>query len=241
MRVCWFTDGGASSNFPLHLFDAPMPRWPTFAIDLVYPPEGTPPSPSPVFLPSGNNQGWRPRYTSIEREGGLQSMGAFLSGIVGAMQNWRDLLQGRAPGHRDRIVQVEVAPSEGGMNLNMGKETLDALADKGELAGKALQGFDFENHFWVRYRNLQAAMERYGIGLHHALERAPAGAEDAYKRARSGEGRGGPYPFTVTQAQEAARRLELLLQEMALWEDWDGSLAANAPNPPPSLRITPTF
>ena len=31
-RVCWFSDGGISSNFPIHLFDAPLPLWPTFAI-----------------------------------------------------------------------------------------------------------------------------------------------------------------------------------------------------------------
>jgi len=29
---CWFADGGLSSNFPIHLFDSPLPRWPTFAV-----------------------------------------------------------------------------------------------------------------------------------------------------------------------------------------------------------------
>jgi len=29
---CWFADGGPSSNFPIHLFDSPLPRWPTFAV-----------------------------------------------------------------------------------------------------------------------------------------------------------------------------------------------------------------
>ncbi|RVG58276.1 RpoH suppressor SuhR, partial [Sinorhizobium meliloti] len=36
-RICWFSDGGISSNFPIHLFDRALPRWPTFAINLVYP------------------------------------------------------------------------------------------------------------------------------------------------------------------------------------------------------------
>ena len=31
---CWFSDGGIASNFPIHFFDSPVPRWPTFAIDL---------------------------------------------------------------------------------------------------------------------------------------------------------------------------------------------------------------
>jgi len=242
MRPCWFTDGGVSSNFPLHMFDAPMPRWPTFAIDLVYPPEDAPKSATPVFLPTGNDQGWRPRYNTIDKEGGLETMGAFLFGIIGTMQNWRDLLQGRAPGHRDRIVQVEVAANEGGMNLNMGDDPLRTLAEKGELAGKTLEQFDFENHFWVRYRNLQSSIERYGLAMHRSLEVAPPGAEAAYDRARSGTAsRKKPYPLTVAQAKEASRRLNKLLEEMELWEDWDDSLAKGAPNPPPSLRISPTF
>lgn len=241
MRVCWFTDGGVSSNFPLHLFDAPMPRWPTFAINLVYPPADAPPSASPVSLPSGNNQGWRPRYNGIERDGGFQAVGAFILGIVATMQNWRDLLQGRAPGYRDRIAQIEVAPEEGGMNLDMPPPVLEALAGKGRLAGEALKGFDFENHFWVRYRNLQAALERYGIDLTKAFRGAPAGAEEAYERARDGVPNVGPYPLNVGQAREAARRINELLQELDDWADWDGSLADGAPNPPPALRIVPTF
>lgn len=30
----WFSDGGICSNFPVHFFDSPLPRWPTFAINL---------------------------------------------------------------------------------------------------------------------------------------------------------------------------------------------------------------
>jgi hypothetical protein len=30
----WFTDGGFCSNFPVHLFDAPLPTRPTFALNL---------------------------------------------------------------------------------------------------------------------------------------------------------------------------------------------------------------
>src|SRR6266508_4493414 len=33
-EICWFSDGGITSNFPVHFFDAPIPRWPTFALDL---------------------------------------------------------------------------------------------------------------------------------------------------------------------------------------------------------------
>jgi len=33
-EVVWFSDGGICSNFPLHLFDSPLPRWPTFCLNL---------------------------------------------------------------------------------------------------------------------------------------------------------------------------------------------------------------
>ena len=31
---CWMSDGGLCSNFPIHLFDSFVPRWPTFGISL---------------------------------------------------------------------------------------------------------------------------------------------------------------------------------------------------------------
>jgi hypothetical protein len=34
LERCVFSDGGISSNFPIHFFDRPLPRWPTFGIDL---------------------------------------------------------------------------------------------------------------------------------------------------------------------------------------------------------------
>lgn len=36
MRPVWFTDGGVTSNFPIHVFDGPVPSRPTFGINLVY-------------------------------------------------------------------------------------------------------------------------------------------------------------------------------------------------------------
>ena len=34
MKKVWFSDGGITSNFPIHRFDALFPRWPTFGITL---------------------------------------------------------------------------------------------------------------------------------------------------------------------------------------------------------------
>jgi hypothetical protein len=91
-RVCWFSDGGVSSNFPVHLFDGPLPLWPTFAIDLIYPDtadnEGT--DQPDVFLPTGNNQGWQRSYQSIAEKLALKELGRFVFALISTMQNWRD-------------------------------------------------------------------------------------------------------------------------------------------------------
>ncbi|MFC7400418.1 hypothetical protein ACFQU1_24770 [Chelatococcus sp. GCM10030263] len=35
LRPLWFSDGGLTSNFPIHLFDSPIPSRPTFCLNLV--------------------------------------------------------------------------------------------------------------------------------------------------------------------------------------------------------------
>lgn len=35
LRQVWFSDGGLTSNFPIHFFDSPMPTRPTFCLNLV--------------------------------------------------------------------------------------------------------------------------------------------------------------------------------------------------------------
>ena len=52
LKRCLFTDGGVSSNFPIHLFDAALPRWPTFGMWLDrLDPNG--PSVKPAIDPNG--------------------------------------------------------------------------------------------------------------------------------------------------------------------------------------------
>jgi predicted acylesterase/phospholipase RssA len=55
VRRCRFSDGGICSNFPIHLFDAAIPKWPTFGISItarsIYRQEPF------VWLPRLHNQG----------------------------------------------------------------------------------------------------------------------------------------------------------------------------------------
>lgn len=242
LRRCWFTDGGVSSNFPIHLFDAPLPRWPTFAIDLIY--SGKQPMPDAIFLPTHNNAAMRPRYQAITGKGPLSDLSGFFFGIIGTMQNWRDLLQGRASGHRDRIVRVALDADEGGMNLNMPEQVLTAIAAKGRAAGaRLIADFDFDNHFWIRYRNAASAAERFTISFGDALA-PPVNGDNAraFERMWSRDlPTAGPYRFSKAQAEEAVTRLERIRHEAALWKDAAVDLTEGAPKPLPQLRVVPTF
>jgi predicted acylesterase/phospholipase RssA len=243
LRLCWFSDGGICSNFPIHLFDAALPRWPTFAIDLTYPGDDAAADLPEIFLPTENNQGWQRRYVPIAAGPALAEITRFLFTIVATMQNWRDLLQSRAPGHRDRIVHVALGPREGGMNLDMEQDVLDAIAAKGTAAGsKLVEDFDFANHWWVRWRNVASGVERFTIEV--ATGAGPA-LSPSYASARSSALTGKPpppsYPFTQEQQRDAQARLGMMIEQGELWADTDPDLTRRAPRPLPQLRITPTY
>src|SRR5262249_40874327 len=54
LRLCRFSDGGLCSNFPINLFDAAIPRWPTFGMWLD---SAGPFSKRPVSLPDTPGDG----------------------------------------------------------------------------------------------------------------------------------------------------------------------------------------
>lgn len=153
---CWFSDGGITSNFPVHFFDAPLPRWPTFAINLA------PRSPryhadeQRVFAPQSNLGGihewWAP----------FDSLPGFLQSILETMQNWRDTMLLRQPGQRDRIAHVLLAEDEGGINLTMEPQVIEDVAQRGREAGATFvrrYPQAWPNHRWVRFRSFMASLE----------------------------------------------------------------------------------
>lgn len=234
MLQCWFTDGGASSNFPLDLFDAPIPRWPTFAVDLVYKDVSLTVPTDGVFLPTVDRPPTHPRYVDLSSPSALAQIGGFLFSVVATMQNWRDSVQGRAAGQRDRIVSIFLDPDEGGLNLNMAADMLKSAARKGDLAGKALVGqFNFANHCQIRSRVVMASTEEFVQDLELGLTGpiTPTGPMEPPE---------GPYPFTPDQqAVHSAREQEIHLVAVA-WSKQE-TLKAGAPQPPLDLRVTPTF
>lgn len=132
---CWFSDGGISSNFPMHLFDGLIPLWPTFGISLEPKIEGR----AMVFLPDRYEYGYGERVNrGMGRTEPAGQLGGFLSAILGAMQNWNDVTLSRMPGVRDRVVRVRLEDHEGGMNLNMEAPVIQEVARRGRDAGHAL-------------------------------------------------------------------------------------------------------
>ncbi|QAY79225.1 patatin-like phospholipase family protein [Sphingosinicella sp. BN140058] len=255
MRVCWFSDGGITSNFPLHLFDAPLPLWPTFAINLVYP-EGDRTTAGvgaaserkaiedAVFLPTENNQGWQRTYRPIARTLAAGEISRFLFAIIATMQNWRDLLQSRAPGQRDRIVHIALDRSEGGMNLAMPQEVLTRISAKGSRAGELLYDFSFDNHYWIRWRNLASALQRYTIQIAESDAGGPtiAAYRAAYSLPRSGSGEPPSYKFRTRERRIASEQLfENLVEQGENWKARGPDLTADAPRPLPQMRIAPTY
>jgi len=172
LEHCWFSDGGISSNFPITLFDSPLPRWPTFAINLAAFPAGHTRDPQDesknIYMPASNGAA---RLMGFNR---FTTLPGFLSTIANAMQNWNDNTQTVLPGYRDRIVTVFMDSTEGGLNLDMPPDVLARLRARGAAAGAAIAtqfeapsvlgpnvGMNWENHRWLRLRSTMGALKDY--------------------------------------------------------------------------------
>lgn len=172
----WFSDGGISSNFPIHFFDSLFPGRPTFGLDFQpYPGDAALPglhrarnrrAREDVHMPRTPTEDRLPRWSSVS------SMTGFLRQIVDAFENWRDTMQSELPGFRDRICEIYLGKGEGGINLNMPDATVRALMQKGQKAGQEiLSVFDqdhWDQHRFTRYLTL---MQMLQMRLHPAGDR----------------------------------------------------------------------
>jgi hypothetical protein len=162
LRRCLFSDGGISSNFPIHFFDDFLPRRPTFGITLGAWEE----------VRHGDTYVHLPEKSSVSTDFAVSeicSIPSFLFAILNTAKDWQDSMQSLLPGYADRIVSVRLdESSEGGMNLTMDSETIKKLSDHGREAGKKLvDDFDMDQHRWNRAMSLlpelEGAVARYSI------------------------------------------------------------------------------
>jgi predicted acylesterase/phospholipase RssA len=251
----WFSDGGISSNFPVHFFDAPLPTRPTFAIDLDGFHPDHPKQPvevDNVYLPKTNVGGILERWHRLPAEPGFGALAAFVSGMVRTMQNRVDTSLARLPGYRDRIVHVHTDPSEGGMNLTMPPEVIDALTRRGQEAARQLvhrfaetpgtdAGLSWDSHRWVRYRTALTALAEQLDAFAAAWQAAPA-AERSYGQLADRGREEGPAAARFVNAEQRGTAVEMsrrLADAAEAVRAASTALDKNSPHPAPVSRIVP--
>jgi len=251
MQRLVFTDGGVCSNLPIHLFDAPLPVWPTFALNLRDDlPPGSPDEKRVV--PPRRGRSYQGDRYEISSEPTLGAVASFLVAIVNTMQNWRDMLQRAAPGARERVFTVRHTEEEGGLNLNMESKAMRKMSESGARAADAITDAflpaagtqpadsDWEHHRWVRLRLLLPALRDFLGEAASAMCASVAGPSFQ-------ELLGTPPPMgrshEISQATRAAAWtfLDELEKASLHLEHAKPDLERTEPRPVGELRVTPTF
>lgn len=256
-----FSDGGICSNFPIHFFDEWLPRRPTFGINLTSVPAGD----SGEGFSVGNiklatdeadressrasriddlEEPWLPNADDLDsREWKeIQGIRGFFSSIFGTAMRFRDNMQSRLPSYQERIVQVSLKSHEGGLNLDMKTDVIEAMENKGIRAGDILlQRFTdkgFRHHRWVRLRVLLSELETRLKGMHEALDSVLQ-----ERLADLATHSGYPYPYVeqrmrTKRVKRFLKKLQKLTGEL---EKCQNECFPAIPNedPQPTLRITP--
>ncbi|MEL7463987.1 MAG: hypothetical protein AAFN79_07965 [Pseudomonadota bacterium] len=228
VRRCLLSDGGISSNFPIHFFDSFLPQRPTFGIMLT------------EWSADHDRPDERVEIYDIDSEehcdfgapphdrirvrpiGGLLS---FIMRIVDTAKDWRDQSQSRLPGNADRIVTIKLTDREGGYNLAMDQETLKFMNGLGKQAGEALvrafetdEGRRFDDHRFMRALSFLQEFKERAASMQTALDAAPT---------RPG-GRG--YADLLTSYSDSCFSNNLLWRtEVADYVEAIAALGANAP------------
>lgn len=244
-RRVYFSDGGITSNCPVHLFDAPLPRFPTFGVNLYALPRGTPPRVSRSDTRDPELE------APLQREGALADTPVpFLLDILWTALGWRDSLQRRLPGFRERMVHVGLPPDAGGLHLAMKPEVIRTLAGLGVDAARLLQR-DFatprtagqanawERHRWTRARTSLSALRQH---LQAFVGRLGAGApryDELLRTATPAQ-----HPFDGELAREQALALAEGARELMHTLDATppaDAMDRNAPEPQPALHLSPPW
>jgi len=253
---CWFSDGGISSNFPIHFFDAPLPRWPTFCIDLEskHPDASLESVATPTMVNSNRDgivESWN-RFDQkfengrfVPKDPGQQLL-SFLSTIIHTMQNWIDNTQSRLPGFRDRIAHVSLTSSEGGLNLDMPPDRINDLSKRGQRAGetfverfgsKQVPPMNWENHCWIRLRTQLALVEESLFKMHAAWLSAQGGVN--YDHWINGEKEPPSYDWSDDQRPSAIDLIKRLRELAKTWTATEPGLTEGSPRPRPEHRSRP--
>jgi len=238
-----FSDGGLSSNFPIHFFDALLPGRPTFGVSLESVDEKMPDR--RVHLPFSDEV----HLNSTP----IQDLFGFLGRLVDAAKDWQDRLQSTLPGYRERIVSIYLKDNEGGLNLDMPAPIIESLVGLGDRAGALATGasldpadehvFDFDEHRWRRFLVAFAAAEDVLMKAAWSWKASGCGTRDFIARykdaARSFRGE---TPDEHAWREQVFQRFDGLMAHVDAWPD---ALAeakdAQVPQPRTRVRLSPTY
>lgn len=240
-----FSDGGISSNFPVHFFDTALPTRPTFALNLAGFERDENPDLDDVHQAIQDPVGVNERAREIWKE--PQSMMDFAVAIKDAMQNWRDNAQARMPGYRERVIHIKLSRGEGGLNLAMDDEKVKRLIERGDYAGGRLielfsgpetappeQRPHWNDHRYARFRILMSSMERFFQGLQQGYAADPDPVSEPWDD-RIADGLRPPYRMTRAQLEAAQLKVEQYVGLADVGETLDDD---DVPRPRAVARLT---
>lgn len=259
LRPVWFSDGGITSNFPIHRFDALFPRWPTLAVNLQYADEEGGAarkrlSPDKTFMIGRSSEGTRDLWNLFDRSDTATSgLAAFAGAIFRSAQVWHDNAYLALPGYRDRVIEIWLDPHEGGMNLTMPDEVIADLVARGSAAGVEIRdrflhggpspGLSWDGHRWVRLRSALAGLAQYLRGFGASVDHPMP--DDARLETWLEDHRAAPCrPFGAGQLTAARSAVEGLLAWVDGLDDEPPTLTRHDPEvhpfcdpPRPAVKI----
>ncbi len=232
LQRVWFSDGGITSNFPIHRFDSLYPRWPTLGINLRYTDDSGLPQRNRaratgemVYLPERPGDGTLDLWNAFDAPApAVSGFMKFALSIFSSAQNWHDEAFMKLPAYRDRVAEIWLSPEEGGLNLDMPAATIEALIARGREAGQRLaQRFaelpdddpmSWQAHRWTRFRSSMAGLNR---SLETFARAAEPGTESGAALSQMLDERGAPPTLNFRSVGKAAtaRRATRLLLDLA--------------------------
>ncbi len=265
LRPCLLSDGGLCTNFPVHLFDAAHPKWPTFAFLLDKRLQKF--QDQAIWLPEkhleGRGDNWQRAVPGAElgaKPSLLQQWLGLAEGLLLTTKDWNDRVAGRLPQVRNRIIRLALQRGEGQLNIAMPRETILRMAHVyGTRAGlRLVQRFApdengvkpaWREHLYVRSMIELRALRRHLLGYGEAVQAQGNTLPLSALLARACEepplaltkDRPDPAAARLTAAQCAALEravaaVRTLESELAACEEQFGPYR---PVPEPELRLRP--
>ncbi|WP_296942494.1 patatin-like phospholipase family protein [uncultured Massilia sp.] len=242
----WFSDGGLTSNFPIHFFDAILPTRPTFGVTLQADLDAGAPFAHRVVLPTNNADGAVPAWLAIDAADGRPALARFAGAMLRTIRTWRDEALKRTPGYRDRIVLIRHTKQEGGLNLDMTRRAIATMSRSGSVAARRIldrfldpepQRNGWLNHRWVRMRSTAAVLQDMLAPLGEAWH--DASLVPSYEALWQAQGADALPAYRLSKANRSVgfalwQRIVTLPEQLA-----PADLSDHAPQPQPELAIAP--